>query len=339
MNTRRHWLGVLLILVALTASSAAQEGPVNTGNLPYRDPGSASISGRVMLPSGLTSGAHVKVILSNTQSPLTTLYADKNGEFHLDNLQAGAYYVQVVADESVYEPLLQSVRLKPGEPAYLVLSLKEKTGPTGKASRGSVLSIVEDKRAVPASARKAYEQAHKLIDKGDADGAIIQLNKAIAIYPDYVTARNSLGVQYLKRRRWTEASEQFGAILEKNPKYFDAHLNLGIVLYEQKRFNEAAEQLTQAVSLDSSSAAAHLFWGIAALEMNDLIVAERELVKASLLGGERYSNAHYYFAHVYLKTGHREEAAREFALYLRTAPPGDMATQARALLEQLTRIN
>jgi tetratricopeptide (TPR) repeat protein len=174
---------------------------------------------------------------------------------------------------------------------------------------------------VPASARKAFEQAHKLIDKGDADGAIIQLNKAIAIYPDYVTARNSLGVQYLKRRRWPEASEQFGAILEKNPKYFDAHLNLGIVLYEQKRFNEAAEQLTQAVSLDSSSAAAHLFWGIAALEMNDLIVAERELVKALLLGGERYSNAHYYFAHVYLKTGRREEAARELTLFLKTAPP------------------
>ena len=35
----------------------------------------------------------------------------------------------------------------------------------------------------------------------------------------------------------------------------------------------------------------------------------------------------------------REEAAREFALFLKTAPPGDMAAQARALLQQLTAKN
>src|SRR5262249_34384135 len=147
-----------------------------------------------------------------------------------------------------------------------------------------------------------------------------QLNKAITIFPDYITARNSLGVQYLKSQRWAEAAEQFTAILEKKPKYFAARLNLGIVFYEQKRFNEAIEELSQAVSLDSTNAAAHLFWGIAALEMNDLVVAERELVKALLFGGERYSNAHYYFAHVYLKTGRREQAARELKIYLETSP-------------------
>jgi tetratricopeptide (TPR) repeat protein len=108
------------------------------------------------------------------------------------------------------------------------------------------------------------------------------------------------------------------------------------VLYEQKRFNEAIEELSRASSLDSANAAAHLFWGIAALEMNDLVVAERELVKALLFGGERYSNAHYYFAHVYLKTGRREEAAREFTLFLQLAPAGELAAQARTLLQQLT---
>jgi tetratricopeptide (TPR) repeat protein len=268
---------------------------------------------------------------------MMTLYSNKNGEFGFDNLRAGIYYVEAFADEALYEPLKQQVHLKPGAPVYLTLYLTEKNGPVAKSSRGNVVSVAEDERAVPASARKAFDQAGKLIDKGDFDNAIIELSKAVAIYPDYVTARNKLGVQYLKRKRLPEAAEQFKAVLEKNPKYFDARLNLGIVFYEQKRYNEAVEELNQAVSLDSSHPAAHLFWGITALEMNDLIVAERELVKALLLGGERYSNAHYYFAHVYLKTGHREEAAREFTLFLKTAPSGDMATQARALLQQLTK--
>jgi Tfp pilus assembly protein PilF len=335
MKARTNWLYPVVMLIGLAAPVAAQDLTM-TDKMPVRDSSSASITGRVMLPSGLTSGSHLKLILSNMQAPMTTLYSDKNGEFHFDNLPSGTYYLQVLPDEAVYEPLTHQVRLKPGEPAYVVLSLKEKIGPVAKESRSNVVSIAEEERVVPASARKAFEQADKLIDKGEIDGAIIQLNKAVAIYPDYARARNKLGVQYLKRKRWPEAAEQFHTILEKNPKYFDARLNLGIVLYEQKRFNEAIEELSHAVSLDSTSAAAHLFWGIAALEMNDLIVAERELVRALLFGGEQYSNAHYYFAHVYLKTGRREEAAREFTLFLKTAPSGEMANQARALLQQLT---
>jgi tetratricopeptide (TPR) repeat protein len=335
MKASNRWLWSLVSLIGLTASAAAQD-MIKDDKMPMRDPGNASITGRVMLPSGVMNSSHLKIILSNMQAPMTTLYSNKNGEFSFNNLLAGTYYVQVFADESLYEPLSQQVRLKPSEPAYLVMSLKEKTGPVAKVSRGHVVSVAEDERGVPAAARKAFDQANKLIDKGEVDGALIELNKAVAIYPDYVTARNKLGVQYLKHKRLPEAAEQFNAILEKNPKYFDARLNLGIVLYEQKRYGEAIEELNQAVSLDSSHPAAHLFWGITALETNDLVVAEKELVKALLLGGERYSNAHYYFAHVYLKTGRREEAARELTLFLKTAPPGDMATQARALLQQLT---
>lgn len=335
MKTRPGWLRTLVTLLGLVASAAAQD-MIKDDKMPMRDPGNASIQGRVMLPSGLMNSSHLKIVLSNTQAPMTTLYSDKNGEFSFKNLLAGIYNVQVYADEALYEPLTQQIRLKPSEPAYLVLSLREKIGPVAKTSHAKVVSVAEDQGAVPDAARKAFDQARKLIDKGDVDGAIIKLNKAVAIAPDYVTARNSLGVQYLKRKRWPEAAEQFKTILDKNPKYFDARLNFGIVLYEQKRFNDAADELAQAVSLDSSQPAAHLFWGITALEMNDLIVAERELVKALLLGGERYSNAHYYFAHVYLKTGRRAEAAHEFTLFLKTAPPGDMAEQARALLQQLT---
>jgi tetratricopeptide (TPR) repeat protein len=337
MKARIHLPVALIILVSLAAAAAAQD--IMNDRMPVRDPGNASIAGRVMLPSGLTDAGHLKIILRNTQAPLATLYSDKNGEFHFDNLSSGTYFVEVFPDETQYEPVLQQIRLKPGEPAYMVLSLKGKLGVPAKAERGSVVSVAEDERLVPASARQAFEQGERLIDKGEVEAAIAQLNKAIAIYPDYVKARNRLGVQYLKGRRLPEAAEQFKAILDKNPKYFDARLNFGIVLYEQRRMAEAADELSRAVSLDSSSAAAHLFWGIVALETNDLPLAERELVKALLFGGERYSNAHYYFAHVYLKTGRREEAARELALFLKTAPPGEMAAQARSLLNQLTAKN
>lgn len=335
MKARTILLGSLLMVTILSANAIARQENRNP-SMPLRDSGNATISGRVMLPSGITNSSHLKVVLSNSQSPMTTLYSDKNGEFNFSNLFSGTYYVQVFADASVYEPLVQRVRLNPGEPAHVVLYLKEKNTPVARVARGNVISTGEAQQAVPANARKAFESANKLAEKGDVEGAISELNKALEIYPDYINARNKLGVQYLKRKRLTEAAEQFKIILEKNPKYYNARLNLGIVMVEQKRYNEAIEELSQAVTLDSSQPAAHLFWGIAALDMDDLVVAERELVKALLLGGEQYSNAHYYFAHVYLKTGRREEASQQLTLFLKTAPPGEMAAQARALLQQLS---
>lgn len=325
--------GVVAVSLWTASASAAQEN--RNPAMPLRDAGNATISGRVMLPSGVTNSSHLKIVLSNTQAPMTTLYSDKHGEFSFSNLYAGTYYVQVFADESLYEPLIQKVRLNPGEPANIVLYLKEKNTPVARPSRGNIVSTAEAEQGVPAAAKKAFEYANKLISKGDVDGAITELNKAIAIHPEYTNARNKLGVQYLKRKRLTEAAEQFQILLEKFPKYYNARLNLGIVRVEQKRYNEAIEELMQAVALDSSQPAAHLFWGIAALDMGDLVIAERELVKALLLGGEQYSSAHYYFAHVYLKTGRREEASRELTLFLKTAPAGELATQARALLQQL----
>jgi tetratricopeptide (TPR) repeat protein len=327
-------LGTVMALSLLSPGAVAQDN--RNPSMPLRDAGNATISGRVMLPSGLSNSSHLKILLSNIQSPMTTLYSDKNGEFSFANLSAGTYYVQVFADEAVYEPLVQKVRLTPGEPAHVVLYLKERNTPVVKTSRGNVVSTGEAQQAVPAAAKKAFELANRLADKGDIDNAITELKKALELFPDYTLARNKLGVQYLKRKRLTEAAEQFKILLEKNPKYYNARLNLGIVLVEQKRYQEAIDELSQAVALDSSQPAAHLFWGIAALDMDDLVVAERELVKALLLGGEQYSNAHYYFAHVYLKSGRSEEASRELTLFLKSAPASEMTAQARALLLQLS---
>ena len=61
-----------------------------------RDPGSmqspsetASISGRVVLPSGRSLSSNVKIVLNNSQSPLNTLYTDKHGEFRFVNVREG----------------------------------------------------------------------------------------------------------------------------------------------------------------------------------------------------------------------------------------------------------
>jgi tetratricopeptide (TPR) repeat protein len=328
----------LAVVGAATLPCLAQQDKTDTRMpLTNKTGGGSSIAGRVMLPSGLASAAHVKITLTTIEAPVMTLYSDGNGEFTFSNVHAGTYYLQVFPDAEMYEQASQKLWVNPGEPAYVILYLKERRGAAVKRTGTNIVSAGESDSDPSASARREFEQARKLIREGAIDDAIEHLRRALTIDPAYVIARNDLGVQYLRQKRYEEAGEQFTSILERNPKYFNAQLNLGIVFVEMKKFAEAIEHLDQAVTLDSSQPAAHLFRGIAALDSDDLPTAEKEIVKALVLGGEQYSIAHYYFAHVYLKYGRRKEAGHELRLFLKTAPQGEMMVQAQSMLRQLPR--
>lgn len=329
-----HIFALVIWVWVVAIAATAQRIPGQPG-VPYSDTASAMISGRLVHSSGGAVSASVKIILSKPEAPLMTLYTNKTGEFNFTNLLEGDYLVQFIGDENLYEPITRKVHLHPGEQAFLIITLVEKNAPTVKARRGEVVSAKAAESVIPLAARKAYDLGTKSVKKNDTQQAIAYFSEAIALYANYLAARNDLGVQYLKLKRFDEAAEQFNAVLEQDPKFFSARLNLGIVRVEQKRYNEAIDQLNQAVSMDSSNAAAHLFLGIAALDMEDLPVAERELVRALLLGGNEFVIAHYYFAHVYLKTGRREEATRELKLYLAAAPTGETAIHAKEMLDKL----
>ena len=73
--------GHVATVLSLLVAGAARGQSNTTSNMPLRDPATGSISGRVMLPSGVASGKHLKIALSNTQSPITTIYSEKGGEF------------------------------------------------------------------------------------------------------------------------------------------------------------------------------------------------------------------------------------------------------------------
>src|SRR5262249_16218633 len=148
------------------------------------------------------------------------------GEFQFLNLTEGTYYIEVAGDPKSYEPVIEKVHLARGQVTHLNISLKRNGEMVGRSSRNGVISASElDK--VPVAAKKEFEKAAKLINNGKIEDAIERLRQAIAVFPVYDAARNSLGVQYLKLKRFDDATEQFQAIIERNPKYFNARLNLG----------------------------------------------------------------------------------------------------------------
>jgi tetratricopeptide (TPR) repeat protein len=318
----------------LAAVSLAQEPPLG---IPRRgsDPTGATIEGRVLLPSGQSADFNVKIILSEVHRPLSTLYTNKHAEFRFPNLREGEYYVQAVADEKIYEPVTQRVWLGRGATYQLTITLRKKEEIAIRKAGARVVSATELDRAAPPAAQKEYNQAVRWAGKGDVKQAVERFQRAIAIYPDYLDARNDLGAQYLKLKRFAEAAEQFRIVLEKNPGYFNSRFNLGLVLIEQKDYAAAITQLNRAVAIDGALPAPRLWLGVALLQTGDLPGAERELSRALITGGANFVAAHYYLAHIFMRRGDSAEASRALKAYLEGSPNGEYSEEARLLLKKL----
>ena len=326
-----------LLLIALWSaaeSAIAQELPISTDKK-TADTNSAVIEGRVNFPSGFRAERHIKITMRNSVSILYRIYTNKHGEFRFHDLSEGIYYLQAEIEGEDFEPVVEKVALGRGITYELTLQLREKLGHQIRGPSGRVVSTAELRQAVPLPAKKQYELAVKRVSKSDFVQAAAYFEQAIAIYPEYLAARNDLGAQCLKLKRVDEAEQHFKMVLEKDPKNLYATFNLGLVRIERRDYAEAISQLGLALAIDSSWATPHLWLGFALLETGNLPAAERELTKALVMGGSDCVAAHYHLARAYVMRGDTKEASRAIGAYLEEAPNGEYVKDARELARRL----
>jgi Flp pilus assembly protein TadD len=293
-----------------------------------------TIRGRLLLPGGYTLNEATRISLETGRGVKATVFTDNQGQFIFPGLTPGNYQVIIEGDRVRFETTTTNVEVFPNAPSLLNIVLREKKGSQVKNADNSV-SVAELNAAVPAKAKKEFERASIAAAEGKTTQAITHLRQAIAIYPGYLMAHNDLGAQLLGQGKLGEAAEELRRALEIDPKAFNPHLNLGIVLVQQKNFSEAAAILKVTVSLNAGSPAARLYNGLALQGLKDLEGAEREFKSAYELGGPGYIKALFHLGQVYMSMADRQKAVAAFRSYLRAAPDGPNARQARTLLGTL----
>ena len=112
---------------------------------------------------------------------------------------------------------------------------------------------------------------------------------------------------------------------------------MGLVEVERHNYNEAISLLNQAVAIDSTRPVAHLWIGIAKLELGDLEIAETELTRALITGGDECVAAHYHLARIFMNRGDVNEATRSVQSYIQLAPRGEFITEAKELAQRLAK--
>ncbi len=102
-----------------------------------------------------------------------------------------------------------------------------------------------------------------LLDRADLQGAILHLQRAVAINPDYAVAHNNLGTALTRSGRSEPAVASFRRALERRPHYADAHYNLGVELAATGRLDEAIRHYELALAVRGRDAELHNNLGIA----------------------------------------------------------------------------
>ncbi len=233
---------------------------------------------------------------------------------------------------SGYLPLSKSIVSPPdlGEIDAGTLFLKRIAGVEGSSI--SVTSL-----QVPDNARKEFEKGEKDEQNKHLDTATQHLEKAVSLYDKYAAAWNELGKVHLANREADKATQSFAKAIEADPKYIPPYLSLAALQLEGKQFDSALDTAGKVLELDHSIGTASFIQAAAEFQLGRLDEAEKSAREAANQPHDKIPQVHILLAQILLQKQDYLNAAAEMRSYLKEAPNGPFAAQAKQNIAQIEK--
>jgi Tfp pilus assembly protein PilF len=299
-------------------------------------PVSAEVHGQVRIAHGGSSAEEVLVRLESFKGGLVgEVRTDRLGKFRFSGLVPDQYIVTVHAPG--FKDTQQQVDLQTTTSEYVQLQLvpDKTTSPNATESPSKLINA-----NVPAEARKEFEKSEAALRAGETrenlEEAVRHLDTAVSLYPNFFEAQLELGTVYMDMQQWEKAEKALHRAIEINSKSSNALFALGEVYRRQKKYAEAETSLQEGLKLDNKSSLGHFTLGRVYWEKGDLVKAGPQVGRAIQLKPD-YAEAHLLAGNILLRARQPENALTEIEEYLRLAPNGEFAPQARELANKLKR--
>ena len=131
------------------------------------------------------------------------------------------------------------------------------SGPAG------TISVNRLRRQVPKEARQAFDRAAELSRKGDYGRAARELEKAVAMAPNFVEAYANLGAQHLRLLDLDRAIPELQRAVELDPTISAVHSNLALAFLRKDDLRLAEKHARRALTLSSADDKARFLLGVA----------------------------------------------------------------------------
>jgi Tfp pilus assembly protein PilF len=259
---------------------------------------------------------------------------DRLGKFSFERLAPVQYHL--IVRHPGYRDIEREVSLVFTGQEYVPLVLVTDPDAVGNKRQPTPSKSVID-ASVPLEARKEFEKAETILashKKDAATEALGHLLKAIEIHPTFLEAELKLGLAYMDLQQWDEAEQSLRRAIEINAKTVTAYLALGEIYLHQKKYAEAEKILTEGLVIDNRSWPCHFALGRIYYLKGDLSRAGKQIGLTIQLNNA-FPDAHFLAGNIYLRVNNREFAREQFEEYLKLAPKGEFAVQARQALDKL----
>ena len=189
--------------------------------------------------------------------------------------------------------------------------------------------------AAPAKAVKEYNQATSLLRGQRSQDAIGHLQKAIAVYPKFVSAHNGLGLAYLDLDDTERARIEFETAAKLDEKFPGSFLNLGRLALSQNDFVAAQSHLERAAAILPNDPVILSALAYAQYGTHQYQLAIQAAGRVHELPHKGMGNVHYLAAAAALALNEFGVVQRELALFLQEDPDNPLAPAARNNLSAL----
>jgi|SRR5579883_1151802 len=314
-------LGKILLSLILA------QGPGNQSN--------GVIHGQIIVPSAHAAD-RILVTLQKSDGPIAGMvYSDTLGNYFFRGLVAGSYFI--IVNVEGYEDVRQEVAVS-GAGFYanqtINIPLREQTKlitirPAG-ATADDLVDLTELTRSYPKRAVQDYAKAIDEVRKGNSAKAIELLVGVVKLAPDFYNAHNTLGTQYQKVVRFTDAEAEYRRARELNPKSADPLVNLGSLFIDEaaahtgerevtgKFLDDALDILEESLKL-KRSAMAYFLLGTANYKSSFYEEAEDNF-KRSLNIDAHLAASRLMLANLYMKQRKWQMALDDLDIYLKENP-------------------
>lgn len=291
--------------------------------------------------AGATSLRSLRVSLFAIETPyVESTEVNRSGEFRFRSLAPGNYTVAVVRNGLGEVRRTVVVSAAVADLSGVVHATIPYTSSEAAANpNGGVVSVRQ--LSIPGNASAKYADAQKRLAAHDPEGAVRNLEEAVAVAPEFSRAWNALGVIAFQTGDDDRAETLFRKALTADPGAFEPLVNLGGVLLKKATLKKQAptEALPfnqRAVQDRPEDALANAQLGMNYFQLNQFDQAEQYLLAAKRLDPAQFYQPQVFLADIYTRRGNRRAAIQELEDVLALRPDGPLSDSIRHNLAQLS---
>ncbi len=323
---RRHsgfrlWMPLLVAVAALFLA------------LPAAAQSTGMVKGKVIDDKGQPiEGAKVTIDFLDGVNRKQETKTNKKGEFIQIGLFPGNY--RVTAEKEKVGAQSFEVRVRIGATADVNFQLMP----------GQTAGMSKEEATKNAELRKSFEEGVAASQAGNYDAAITAFNHGIELNPSCADCWFNIGYAETQKKENDKAEAAYKKAIELKSDYAEAYTALATLYNNERKFDLAAEMSAKATEIGASAQGAtaggnaDAFYNQGVILWNAGKVAEaKKQFQSAIQANPNHAESHYQLGMALVNEGNLGEAANEFDTYLKLAPEGPNAAQAKALVTQLKK--